>query len=306
MILCCGEALIDMLPRETTQGESAYAPYPGGSVFNTAIAAGRLGAPVGFFSGISNDLFGQMLATSLEDAGVDTGFAVRSDLLTTLAMVTLVNGQATYLFLDENTAGRMLSEDQLPDLGPEVDALFFGSISLVGEPCGAVYEALMRREAPHRVTMIDPNIRPGFVTDEQGYRARLEAMVGMADIVKISDEDMAWLYGPGSLEHHVAHVLAQGPKIVCLTQGSEGASAYTTSGKTTVPAQRVDVVDTIGAGDTFSAGFAVGLHEAGVLTKTALETVSAEDLASALNLGVRAAAVTVSRAGANPPRRDEL
>ncbi|MDJ1016280.1 MAG: carbohydrate kinase, partial [Paracoccaceae bacterium] len=197
MILCAGEALIDMLPRTTEAGEDAFAPYPGGAVFNTAIALGRLGAPVGFFSGLSTDLFGQMLEQSLAASGVESGLAHRSDKPTTLAFVKLTDGQASYAFYDENTAGRMLSAEDLPVLDGNTGAVFFGGISLVVEPCAAAYEALCAREAALRVIMLDPNIRPGFIHDEAAYRARIGRMIGMADIVKVSDEDLAWIMGEG-------------------------------------------------------------------------------------------------------------
>ncbi|KKL21687.1 hypothetical protein LCGC14_2442940, partial [marine sediment metagenome] len=130
MILCCGEALIDMLPR-THGGEKSFAPHAGGAVFNTAIALGRLGCDTAFFSGLSDDLFGQMLTDALAASGVDASPAARSDRPTTLAFVTLTDGQASYAFYDENTAGRMLSQDDLPTLGPDTQALFLGGISLV-------------------------------------------------------------------------------------------------------------------------------------------------------------------------------
>ena len=300
MILCCGEALIDMLPRETAAGERAFAPYPGGAVFNTAIALGRLGAPAGFFSGLSTDLFGQLLDAALTASGVDASLARRSDRPTTLAFVTLTNGHAQYAFYDENTAGRMLSPGDLPALPDAVEALFFGGISLVGEPCGAAYEALMLREASARVTMIDPNIRPGFITDEPGYRARIERMLGAADIVKVSDEDLAWI------GVSVEDLLARGARLVCLTEGAKGVRAFWPGGESFVAAKRVEVVDTVGAGDTFNASLLAGLSRTGLLSKAGLETLTAESLAPALELGVAAAAVTVSRAGANPPWAHEL
>src|SRR5262245_43961277 len=136
MILCCGEALIDMLPRESMAGEPAFAPYAGGAVFNTAIALGRLGVPVGFFSGLSSDLFGQQLREALTASRVSTDYANISDRPTTLAFVRLVDGHATYTFYDENTAGRMLTEGDLPPLAADVQAMLFGAISLIPEPCG--------------------------------------------------------------------------------------------------------------------------------------------------------------------------
>ncbi len=308
MILCCGEALIDMLPRETTEGLAAFAPHAGGAVFNTAIALGRLGARAGLFTGMSRDLFGQMLERALDGSYVDHGRALRSDRPTTLAFVTLSRGQARYAFYDENTAGRMLEPKDLPDLGADVGALFFGGISLVAEPCGSAYEALMLREAPARVTMIDPNIRPGFITDEAAYRARLDRMIGAADIVKLSDEDMAWLDGGagGTLAERARALLARGPRVVIVTEGAKGATGHTARRQVHVPAPSVTVADTVGAGDTFNAGVLCALHRHDLLTRPALADLSEAALRSALSLGVHAAAVTVSRAGANPPRADEL
>ena len=307
MILSCGEALIDMLPRESTLGEAAFAPYAGGAVFNTAIALGRLGAPSGFFSGVSNDMLREILAETLSASKVDTRFLARSDRPTTVAFVKLVNGQATYAFYDEATAGRMLSTDQLPDLPAEVQALFFGGISLVNDPAASTYAALQAREAPGRVTMIDPNIRPGFIAGKEApYRARIGAMIARADIVKLSDEDLHWLEGAGDLTALARGIVARGPKVVFITEGAEGARAVSATTERRAAARRVTVADTVGAGDTFNAGVLAAFHEAGVLTKTAIADLPDAVLDAALDLGIRAAAATVSRPGANPPWRGEL
>lgn len=306
MILCCGEALIDMLPRQTVAGEPAFAPYPGGAVFNTAIALGRLGVKTGFFSGLSTDLFGEMLTDTLAAATVETSLAARSARPTTLAFVKLINGQATYAFYDENTAGRLLSTDDLPNLPTEITTLFFGGISLVNEPAAAAYAALQAREADSRVTMIDPNIRPGFITDQASYRNRMNAMLGKADIIKISDEDLHWLEGPGDLQSLAQGLLARGPKIIFLTEGANGAHAITATQSRFVAAQKVTVADTVGAGDTFNAGALAALNAAGALSKAALSSLADATLDAALSLGNRAAAITVSRAGANPPWAHEL
>jgi fructokinase len=307
MILSCGEALIDMLPRTTTLGEPAFSPYAGGAVFNTAIALGRLGAPSAFFSGISNDMLGQILTETLEASKVDTAHCARSDRPTTVAFVKLVDGQATYAFYDENTAGRLLSQDQLPALPASISTLFFGGISLVNDPAASTYEALQTREAPTRVTMIDPNIRPGFIAGkEAAYRARIERMIARADIVKLSDEDLHWLLGAGDVSALARQVLEKGPKLVFITEGAAGARAITATQNRFVAATRVTVADTVGAGDTFNAGALTALHEAGALTKAALTTLSDATLDAALTLGTRSAAVTVSRPGANPPWRNEL
>ncbi|WP_226622237.1 carbohydrate kinase family protein [Alloyangia pacifica] len=299
MILCCGESLIDMLPRTSTGGEPAFAPVAGGAVFNTAIALGRLGAPAGYFGGLSTDLFGTILAEALAASQVDFSACPRSDRPTTLAFVTLVDGQARYAFYDENTAGRMLAEADLPGLGDDTTALFFGGISLVSEPCADTFAALCA-QAGERVVMVDPNIRPGFIKDEARYRARLAGMLARADIVKISDEDMDWL---GTTPEAL---LDGGTALVLETRGAEGVLAVTARGSMEVPATRATVVDTVGAGDTFNAGLLAGLERAGLLSRAALRETGMEALRPAVALGAQAAAVTVSRAGANPPWTHEL
>lgn len=301
MILCCGEALIDMLPRETTAGEPAFAPHAGGAVFNTAIALGRLGEDVAMFTGLSSDLFGDTLRETLAASHVDSTPSHVSDRPTTLAFVKLTDGHAEYAFYDENTAGRMLTTDDLPVT--DADALFFGGISLVVEPCGAAYEALMLREAPQRLTMIDPNIRPSFIKDEARYRARLTAMMGAADVIKTSDEDLEWLTGSTDAASLFDTTSAQ---VILLTRGADGVTILTRSASRDVPAQKATVVDTVGAGDTFNAGFLVGLSRANCLTKSAITDISIDTLADAASLGAAAAAITVSRAGANPPWTSEL
>ena len=307
MILSCGEALIDMLPRTSTEGEPCFAPYAGGAVMNTAIALGRLGAPSGFFSGLSNDMLGEILTKTLEDSRVDTSFCARSNRPTTVAFVKLVNGQATYAFYDENTAGVMLSQDQLPELPASVDTLFFGGISLVNDPAASTYAALQARESASRVTMIDPNIRLGFIAGKEGpYRARIEAMIAKADIVKLSDEDLVWLMGQGDVATLARKIIARGPKVVFITEGAKGARAFTATQDRFVAAQKVVVADTVGAGDTFNAGVLAALQAAGALTKARIAALTDAELDAALSLGTRAAAITCSRPGANPPWAHEL
>lgn len=297
MILCCGEALIDMLPIP-----GGFAPHAGGAVYNTAIALGRLGARAGFFWGLSSDFFGEQLRDGLRQAGVDALACVTAARPCTLAFVRLVDGQASYAFYDEGTAGRMLSVADLPDVTAE--ALFFGGISLAAEPCGAAMEALCLREAGARVIMLDPNIRPGFVRDEAAYRARIGRMLAVADIVKLSAEDLDWL--TPDRDGFVAGLLAGGTRLVCLTEGAAGVRAFTAAGAAFEPARPVTVADTVGAGDTFNAGLLASLQAAGVLSKPGLAGLDGATLQAALRLGVQAAAVTVSRAGANPPWRHEI
>ncbi len=302
MILACGEALIDMLPRESTAGEAAFAPYPGGAVFNTAIGLGRLGVKTQFLCGMSSDFLGDILRDALSASQVDHTPSPCLDAPCTVAFVKLVDGQATYAFYDNGSAMRTMRDTPPTD----ANALFFGGISLVGDGCGATYEVLMLREAATRVTMIDPNIRPSFIKDEAAYRARIGAMMAAADIIKLSDEDLHWLEGRGDLATLAHGLLAKGAKLVCITEGAKGVTGYTARHTVAVPAPKAQVVDTVGAGDTFNAGLLAGLDRAGLLTKGAIATLSEEAIRAALTLGVQTAAITVSRAGANPPWSSEM
>lgn len=302
MILSSGEALIDMLPRTSPAGEACFAPYAGGAVMNTAIALARLGSESGFLTGLSTDLMGDVLRETLRASNVNLDHAVVSDRPTTLAFVKLTNGSASYFFYDENTAGRMMTLADMPVLPATISTYFTGGIWLAVEPCGAALEAMMLREAALRVAMIDPNVRPSFVKDRAGYTARIDRMIAAADIVKLSDEDAEWLYG--SVDPQA--ILAKGPKVVLITEGAKGATAYTAQGAVSVAAPKIVVADTVGAGDTFNAGFLAALDRAGLLSKSAVATLSDDALRDALSLGTRAAAITCSRPGANPPWAHEL
>lgn len=308
MILCCGEALIDMIPVELPDGDLAYRPLVGGAIFNTAISLGRLGEQVRMLSGVSTDLFGRKLEQALRDSGVGTDLLIRSDRPTTMAYVTLTNGHATYDFHDENTAGRMITPSELPELPGDIEALYFGGISLAVEPGAETYATLLADQSAGRAVMIDPNIRPGFIRDEKRYRDRIAGMIAKADIVKLSDDDLSWLSpGDAPLAAQARAMLNTGPSVVIITRGAAGADAYLASGQVvSVPAQRAKVVDTVGAGDTFNAGVLAALSEQGVLSKSGLRSVSAEVVEEALTKGAAVAAITVSRAGANPPWAEEL
>ncbi|MDF3384419.1 MULTISPECIES: carbohydrate kinase [Sulfitobacter] len=308
MILCCGEALIDMIPTPTKAGPDGFVPHAGGAVFNTAIALGRLGAQVGMLSGLSSDMFGRQLVDGLKASHVDVSHVVLSDRPTTLAFVRLVGGHATYDFYDENSAGRMITPEDMPALSSEVSALYFGGISLACEPGADAYAELLARNAEGRAVMIDPNIRPGFIKDIERYRQRLDRMLALSDIVKVSDEDLNWINpAPLSLRDKVAELLKKGPSVVILTRGGEGATGYLANGEEVqVPAVKAEIVDTVGAGDTFNAGVLAKMSELGQLHKSALATLAPEVLSEALAYGARVAAVTVSRAGANPPWVEEI
>ena len=308
MILCCGEALIDMIPEPTSSGRNGFVPHSGGAIYNTAIALGRLGVPVGMLTGVSDDMFGQQLLAGLKNSGVDTAHAISSNRPTTLAFVQLDNGQARYNFFDENTAGRMLKSDDLPELESSISTLYFGGISLACEPGAEAYATLLAMEAPNRVVMIDPNIRANFIENETRYRDRLSRMISASDIAKFSDEDLNWFDNSGgSLLDKVNSILNFGPKLVIVTEGSKGATAFLANGqKLHTPSKRVNVDDTVGAGDTFNAGFLASLSHKHLLEKEGISRLKPDDIEDAMQLGARVAALTVSRQGANPPWASEL
>ncbi|CAN5339200.1 carbohydrate kinase [soil metagenome] len=306
MIVTCGEALIDMMPGRTAEGRAAFVPHTGGSIFNVAIALGRLGVPAGFYSGLSTDIFGTMLRQALSDSHVDHSFARDSARPTTLAFVQLVNGNARYAFFDEQSAGRMLTQDDVPDLPEKVSALHFGSFSLAQSPGGDTLEALMMREASRRVISVDPNIRPSLIPDRDAHLLRLARMTGKADIVKVSDEDLAWIAPGTEMDAYAERLLQSGVKLVACTRGAEGAVLFTPARRAEIDVPKITVADTIGAGDTFMAGLLAYLYQHSLLTKEGLATLSSYETGSALHFASAAAAITVSRPGADPPWAHEL
>ncbi len=308
MILCIGEALIDMIPAQTEDGAQAFVPHAGGAIFNTAIALSRLGATTSLLSGLSSDMFGQQLISGLEASGVDISHLIISDRPTTLAFVKITNGEAHYSFFDENTAGRMLSIDDMPELSHNISALYCGGISLACEPGAAAYESLITRESAERAVMIDPNIRPSFIKDVAHYRQRVERMMLIADIIKVSEDDLNWIRpGAESSREKVNSILQKTHSIVILTAGSGGAFGYLPDGhEVAITSEKVAVVDTVGAGDTFNAGILAKLNELNYLSKAKLKSLSPDTLETAMRYGAKAAAISVTRAGANPPWEKEL
>ena len=215
-------------------------------------------------------------------------------------------GDAEYAFVDDGSAGRMLSETDIPNLPATVTTLHFGSISLIPKPGGATFETMAVRNAGKRLISLDPNIRPGLIRDRDAYLRRFEALVGCADILKLSDADLAWLApeaDAGTLAHEWTD---RGVGLVVLTRGREGSIAFTAGDKVTCKPRQVRVADTIGAGDTFMAGMLAYLENAGVQTPEGVAGMDRNALTAALDFATGAAAITVSRSGANPPWADEM
>lgn len=305
MILCAGECLIDMLPREVDD-KAMMEPVPGGAVMNTAVALGRLDIPVEFLSGISHDQFGKVITAHLDGSKVGNKFAVKCNRPTTLAFVDFSDGVVSYDFYDENTAGRMIKPSQMPELPEDIAAIFCGGISLINTPAADTYATLVKDNAD-RLVMIDPNIRPAFIDDANAYRTRLTGMLEVADIVKTSDEDLAWLMPDVSFEEGLDRLLDMGPRVVLFTEGPKGSTALRKGQPAVfVAGEKVEVVDTVGAGDTFNAGFLASLHDQGLLEKSKLDALTDENLSKALAFANLCAGKSVTKAGAQPPWRKEV
>jgi fructokinase len=269
---------------------------------------GRLGTPVGFVGRLSRDPFGQMLRRRLVADGVDCRAVLEGDEPSTVAIVHVEAGaEPVYAFHGEGTADRLLRIEDLPaSLPPETTAVHFGSISMVREPGASAFEAVMRREHGRRLISLDPNVRPSLVGDRPAYVARLEGWVSIADVVKVSLADLSWLYPSQTPDAAAAAWLARGPGVVVVTRGHDGAFALGAGSRVETPGTPVLVSDTVGAGDAFTAGLLAWLHEAGWLDRTRLREIPADALRRGLAFANRAAAITCTRAGAQPPTRAEM
>ncbi|WP_394435023.1 carbohydrate kinase family protein [Streptomyces sp. SGAir0957] len=306
MIVVAGEALIDLVPLSAggdgaASALPALAPRLGGGPYNTAVALGRLGSPTAFCSRVSRDAFGEALLDGLRAAGVDVAPVQRGDEPTTLAVASIgADGSAGYSFYVEGTADRLFA---VPDALPAgTRAVSFGTCSLVLEPGASAYEELMRRAAAQGLcTALDPNIRAGLIPDADAYRARFKSWLPSTTLLKLSEEDAAWLGGTPR------EWLSAGPAAVVVTRGGDGLTVFTQDGgEQSVPGERVDVVDTIGAGDTVNAALLHGLARQDALSPSALADLSGDGWARLLRFAARAAAVTCSRAGAEPPYASEV
>jgi fructokinase len=300
-IVVAGEALFDLVAGD---GDGLGA-HPGGGPFNTARTLGRLGRPVTYLGRVSTDRFGERLAGLLADDRVGLGAVVRTEAPTTLALAELdASGSARYRFYTQGTSAPGLTEDDaVTALPAEVGIVHVGTLGLVLEPMASALEAVVRRYSDRALVMVDPNCRPTIITDEADYRARLRRVLAATHVVKVSEEDLAWLSPGLPAEEAARALLAQGPGVVLLTRGGEGALALTTREALAVAAPPTTVVDTIGAGDAFSGGFLAWWSERGL---GAAELADREAVRAATAFACLVAARTCERPGASPPWRDEL
>jgi len=306
VIVSCGEALIDFVPREG--GELAYVPCVGGSPYNLAIAASRLGMKTGFLGKISNDFFGNLLFNRLAAEGVDTNLIRRSDRLTTLAFVGVEQGkEPRYAFYTKDSADRNLLEIDLPESLPnEVECLEFGSISILLEPGAQTIKNLIRREVRRRAISYDPNIRPIMVDDVESFTREVEELASQATIVKVSGADLEWLYPKRDKEDSARAWLAAGAGIVVLTRGKDGAVILTPDFRVESGEYFVEVIDTVGAGDSFHGALLVRLSQLGRLSVRCPENLTREEALDALEFAIKASSLNCARRGADPPTLDDM
>lgn len=306
-IAVLGEALIDLV--ETGDDEPRLA-RPGGSPYNVAIGLARLGRLTTFVGRLSHDPLGTILRNHAVHSGVDLSLSVDAPEPTTVALVELGDdGGAQYRFGVAGTSDFAWTDAELASLTSDVAALHFGSLASWTPPGDA---AIARRvSALREATFVsyDPNVRPQLQPDIEQARPQVEQSVQRAHLVKASAEDIAWLY-PGSDVDEVARGwLAwqpQGPAVVVVTRGADGSTAHTATEQITRAVARIDVVDTVGAGDAFTSGLLDALDRRGLLTPAAVRDLDAAMLGELLDDAALVAAITCSRAGANPPRRNEL
>jgi fructokinase len=292
-----GEALIDLIPEGTDRK-----PVVGGGPANTAKALSKLGINTQFIDGISNDEYGQMAKDELVSVSVKLDYVKYSDKPTCLAIVSLSNsGSATYEFVIENTATFDFTHDWLPN--PQTDRpslLHIGTLAIAIEPGASVLFEWAQSVAKVAPIVFDPNIRPAVISDRAQYVAQVERWVSISSAIKVSDEDIKWLYPSLDVEQVVNDWLIKGPSLIVVTYGDKGLTGHRKGEMFSVDAVKVKVADTVGAGDT------VGAVLVEAIVKDGLDSLTGSRLESMLKRAAKAAAITVSRVGANPPTSEEL
>ena len=307
MLLSCGDALIDFLPVKSVDGRDAIVPVAGGSCLNIAVGMARLGAPAGFVGGISTDLFGRMIADHASASQVELRYATRSEHQTTLAFVRTIGGEPQYAFYDEATASRNWNYRRGWIPIDEIEAIHVGSTTLADHH-GAAQALAMVGDARGSVTIsFDPNCRPKLVKHRARYVEQMDAFAAAADIVRMSDVDFEFLHGGSDYAGRAKSLIKAGASLVVVTRGIKGAQAWHgEAGAVEVQAPTVDVVDTIGAGDSFQAALLFALRAIGRIGRQVLAQMNSEELGRVLSFAANCAAFTCTRAGADPLRRSEV
>jgi len=314
MIICIGEAVIDMFQKSVPVLGEVFMPLPGGCSYNTSIAISRLGSPAAFLGRLSKNFFGEIQIRRLRENGVRDGLLIRCDQNPILAFIKTEKGkEPQYAFYDEGTADRLLSTEELPPLPADTLCIVFGSISMCMEPMAATIESLIMKEAQRgTVIAFDPNIRPLMIKDRDAYLRRFEKWTGVCTVAKISSEDFEFIYPGTQPDDALKKIIDLGTKLAIVTLGPKGAAAMfrRDDGRVTKvysPAALVgETADTVGAGDTFLGAFLAWLQQRGKLSHNAIVNLSETDLYDALTFANKAAGIVCTRRGAEPPTLEEV
>ena len=314
MILCIGEAVIDMFQKNVPALGEVFMPLPGGCSYNTSIAISRLGSPAAFLGRLSTNFFGEIQIRRLRENNVRDDLLIRCDQAPILAFIKTEEGrEPQYAFYDEGTADRLLSTEELPPLPADTSCVVFGSVSMCMEPIATTIENLIMKEA-QRGTVIDfdPNIRPMMIKDRDAYLRRFEKWIGVSTIVKISAEDYEYVNSGKSPKEALRNILEMGSRLAIITLGPDGAAAMLRRDdgsmiETCSPAFDAGVIaDTVGAGDTFLGAFLAWLQQRDKLSHNAIINLSENDLHDALTFANKAAGIVCTRKGAEPPTLEEV
>ena len=297
-IWVCGEVLIDLIPG----ADGVRVPHVGGGPANTAKALARLGHDVQFIDGISSDQYGLMSRKELLDDEVKLDLALKSEKPTCLAIVSLAeNGGASYEFEIDGTATFDFSLDWLPDPSRyKPNVLHIGTLVTVIQPGADVLYDWAIRVAEFAPIVFDPNIRPAVMGDRDKYQLAVEKWAAISSVIKVSDDDMAWLYPDQKYQDVAQRWINDGAALVVITRGADGLLGITADGSVDVPGVKIEVADTVGAGDTVGAIIVEAMIEKGILNLTD------EVLKATLHRAAVAAGITCSRKGAQPPYKHEL
>ncbi|WP_416739523.1 carbohydrate kinase family protein [Pseudomonas sp. NFX71] len=311
MYLVCGEALFDFFSEDDASGLAStvnFKAIAGGSPFNVAVGLRRLGVDAALFAGLSTDYLGRRLQQVLRDEGVRADYLVDFAAPTTLAMVAVgANGSPHYSFRGEGCADRQLKPEHLPQLGAEVRGLHIGSFSLVVQPIADTLLALVQRESGKRLISLDPNVRLNPEPNIDLWRTRVATLVVLADLIKVSDEDLSLLYPEQDPQRVIEGWLQHRCQLVFLTRGGEGATVFSRHhGSWSVPACSVKIADTVGAGDTFQAALITWLTEHHLDSVEGVQSLAREQIDEMLKFAVQAAALTCSKTGPDLPYRQQL
>ena len=314
MILCTGEAVIDMIQTHIAGLGEVFLPLPGGCAYNTSIAISRLGVPAAFLGRLSTNFFGEMQITRLRQNNVKDDLIIRCGQNPVLAFIKVEEGkEPEYVFYEEGTADCLLSPEELPAIPPDATCIVFGSISMAMEPTASTIENFIMKEAENkRVIAFDPNIRPFVIKDRNAYLKRFEKWVGASTIVKISLEDFEYILPNPDPPQALEKLISMGTRLAIITLGPQGAMAMLKRDNGSVisasaQAEKIPkIADTVGAGDTFHGALLAWLETRGKMSLDAMAALSEGDLHDALVFANKAAAIVCTRHGAEPPFLEEI